>query len=104
MIDLKKIKSYYNNDNVFASEHAIERCRERGIKIKDIKSCIFNGEIIEQYPDDYPFPSCLICGQSLSDKIIHVVVSDEGTASRIITAYYPDPNRWSHDYKIRKRG
>lgn len=63
---------------------------------------ILKGEIIEQYPDDFPFPSCLIYGKDNNNKIIHICMSDEGTCSRIITAYYPDINRWSADLKVRK--
>jgi hypothetical protein len=32
-----------------------------------------DGEIIEQYPEDRPYPSCLICGQSFSGVPIHSV-------------------------------
>ena len=60
------------------------------------------GEIIEQYPDDLPYPSCLICGSTADNKIIHVVMSDEGAASRIITAYIPSEGKWSVDMKVRK--
>ena len=74
----------------------------RKIKIKDIRNAINTGEIIEQYPDDYPFPSCLICGFDRENRTIHVCMSYEGTSSRIITAYYPDPLRWTDDFKTRK--
>jgi hypothetical protein len=84
------------------SNHALERIRQRGIKIKDIESCIMSGEIIEQYPDDFPFPSCLIFGACVNGKILHVVASDEGTASRIITAYFPNLDKFESDLKTRK--
>lgn len=29
-------------------------------------------------------------------------MSDEGSMSRIITAYYPDKDKWSVDFKVRK--
>lgn len=102
MIDIKVLRAYYEQDRVIISKHALERCRQRGIKQKDIKNCIFSGEIIEQYPEDFPFPSCLIFGYAIDDKIIHVVASDEGTASRIITAYIPDTNKFEMDLRTRK--
>ena len=102
MIEIKTLQSYYTEDKVLMTQHSSERCRQRGIKIKDIRHAIMDGEIIEQYPDDYPFPSCLIFGYSVDNKIIHVVISDEGTGSRIITAYFPDPVKWESDYKTRK--
>ena len=61
-----------------------------------------SGEIIEQYPEDFPFPSCLIFGYTNNDKVLHVVASDEGTVSRIITAYFPNNEKFENDLKTRK--
>ncbi|SFP96346.1 protein of unknown function [Lachnospiraceae bacterium XBB1006] len=102
MIKIECLRDYINRDMVFVTGHAAERFRQRGISVEDIRSAVETGEIIEQYPDDYPFPSCLICGTVANGKTIHVCMSDEGTASRIITAYYPDANKWSADFKVRK--
>lgn len=102
MIDIETIRQYFFEDHVFVTEHAAERFRQRGIRIRDIRYAVENGEIIEQYPEDYPFPSCLIIGKDKNNKKLHVCMSDEGSASRIITAYYPDPDKWSNDLKIRK--
>lgn len=102
MIKIERLQEYYKQDKIIISVHAQERLRQRGIKQKDIKSCIMSGEIIEQYPDDFPFPSCLIFGYSIDEKVLHVVASDEGTASRIITAYYPNTEKFENDLKTRK--
>ena len=102
MINILKLRQYYKSDNVLISDHAAMRCRQRGIRIKEIRYAINNGEIIEQYPEDYPFPSCLILGKTSDGKLIHVVMSDEGKMSRIITAYYPEKEKWNADFKIRK--
>lgn len=102
MIQIEQIREYYDRDMILFTNHALERIRQRGIKSKDIRTCIMSGEIIEQYPDDYPFPSCLIYGADASGKIIHVVASDEGNASRIITAYYPNTEKFETDLKTRK--
>ncbi len=102
MIEIGTLRRYYAEDAVFATQHAAERFRQRGIKAYDIRCAVNNGEIIEQYPDDFPFPSCLILGRDEAGKLIHVCMSDEGTSSRIITAYYPDPERWDESMKERK--
>ena len=104
MIDIKRLRNYYENDTVFMTAHAAERFRQRGIKAADVKNAVLTGEIIEQYPDDYPYPSCLVLGQSQDGRYIHVCMSDEGTSSRIITAYVPDSQKWSGDLKTRKDG
>lgn len=64
-----------------------------------------NGEIIEDYPDDYPYPSCLVFGYAERERILHVVVSISDGIPRIlnvITAYFPDESRFMSDMKIRR--
>ena len=102
MISINTLQNYYVADNVFITEHASERFRQRGIKARDIRYAVMSGEIIEQYPDDFPFPSCLIYGKDANGKVLHICMSDEGSSSRIITAYYPDPEKWSNDFRVRK--
>ena len=65
-------------------------------------NAIDNGEIIEQYPDDFPFPSCLILGISVKNEYIHVVVSMNEEKIYLITAYIPTSDKWEADFKTRK--
>ena len=102
MIKIEQLQEYYMQNRIIISVHAQERLRQRGIKQKDIKNCIMTGEIIEQYPEDFPFQSCLIFGYTINNKIMHVVASDEGTVSRIITAYFPNKEKFEDDLKTRK--
>lgn len=63
-----------------------------------------HGEIIENYPDDFPHPSCLIYGYTINDRsVIHVVVSCNGENVGIITVYFPDSDEFENDLKTRKR-
>ncbi len=63
MLDIENLRKLAKDDNkVFIAQHAMQRFRERGIKYSDVINCIIVGEIIEQYPNDYPTPSCLILG------------------------------------------
>ena len=61
----------------------------------------FSG-IIEDYPDDFPHPSCLIFGYTVNNKIIHVVVSMDKESIGIITVYYPSTEKFESDLKTRK--
>ncbi|MCM1218147.1 MAG: DUF4258 domain-containing protein [Lachnospiraceae bacterium] len=103
MISIETLRNYFIQDTILISQHAINRCREREIKQKDIRNCIMTGVIIEQYPDDFPFPSCLIFGYTTDNKTIHVVISDEGESGRIITAYIPNTDKFENDLKTRRR-
>ena len=82
--------------------HVTMRLQERGIFPTDIINCIASGDIIEQYPDDYPYPSCLILGTSTDGKYIHSVIGSNGEKLCFITAYYPTLNKWENDLKTRK--
>lgn len=102
MIDMEKLRAYYERRKVFMSEHASNRCAQREITQKDLKNCVMTGEIIEQYPGDFPSPSCLIFGRTVDGRIMHVVASDNGEYSKIITAYIPDTETFENDLKTRR--
>ena len=89
-------------ENIEITIHAAKRLEQRKICINDIISCIKNGEIIEQYPTDYPYPSCLIMGITLNNTILHVVIGSNLETIWIITAYFPSREKWGTDFKTRK--
>lgn len=68
----------------------------------DIVEAIGNGEIIKEYLDDRPLPSCLILGKSTEDKPLHIVLSRDEEFIYLITAYFPDSRQWEEDFKTRK--
>ncbi len=89
-ITIALLKELYQNDAVFLTQHVIERCKQRGIRPIQIRNAVINGEIIEDYPEDYPFPSCLILGFSEANVPLHVVIGCNGETAKIITAYHPN--------------
>ncbi len=74
---------------------------ERDILEENVEDTVKNGEIIEEYLDDIPYPSFLAL--KFYDKPLHVVFAKNQEKDEIIviTAYYPDKEKWSDDYKIR---
>jgi len=67
-----------------------------------VKEVIFFGEIIEEYPNDYPLPSALMFYNEI--KPLHVVLSynESNHKTYIITAYEPDLNHFEADFKTRR--
>ena len=61
-----------------------------------------NGEIIESYPDDYPYPSALILGYDSNSNPLHIVAGIGDESLKIVTTYYPSLDKWESDYKTRK--
>ena len=83
--------------------HAIRRMFERGITIADVRNVLDNGEVIEDYPNDFPYPSRLVLGWR-GIRPIHIVAADNLSAGEtiIVTVYEPDPQQWDSDFKRRK--
>lgn len=101
-LSIELLKSLNRPENIEITLHAAKRLEQRKITVGDILNCISNGEIIEHYPDDYPFPSCLIVGFNLNNKTVHAVIGYGNERIWLITAYYPDPSQWDKSFKIRK--
>ena len=78
------------------SDHADEEATNDGLGLDFILASIERGEIIEDYPDDTPYPSCLVLGWDSTGRPIHSVWAyDESSAWVVlVTVYAPDPTRW----------
>ena len=88
---------------IIFSGHAIRQIFGRGFKKDDVIITIQGGQVIADYPDDRPYPSCLKLG--FVDNIpLHVVfaVDEEQQVGIVITAYIPDAKLWSGDFKSRR--
>ena len=101
-MDINYIRSICNDENIFITQHALLRFKQRNISYEDIKYIIKNGEIIEEYPEDYPFPSCLIFGLTDRKTSLHTVVGVKENELWIITAYYPETEKWKNDFNTRR--
>lgn len=84
--------------------HAIKAMArpEKVITTADVESVVAQGEVIEDYPDDVRGHSCLMLGSS-GGRPVHVVCSPKDDYLAVITAYLPDSELWSPDFRARKR-
>ena len=98
-----EIERFCNDRSVRWTSHILERIFRRGICIADVEIALLNGEIIEQYPTDYPFPSCLVLGYTKAGKVLHIVCGSSGTELWLITAYFPNPDEWTEDFRQRRK-
>ena len=101
-MNITEIKARCRDDLIEVTQHILIRCQQRNITYKEIKEAIVNGEIIEEYPDDYPYPSCLVLGYTIKNRVLHVVVGISDTRIWLITAYEPSIEQWNSDFKVRK--
>lgn len=101
-LKIETIKEFIRTGKIRWTNHCVVRLFQRNISQEDIENALLNGEIIEEYENDYPYPSCLVYGINLNNKVLHVVCGANETEFWIITAYYPDNIKWKDDLKTRK--
>jgi len=97
-MNIEEIRLAVTNDRIRWSEHCLERMRIRKIPVQRVLDCIKNGEIIKEYPEDKPHPSCLIYDNNGLD-VVHIVVGVSDIFVYMITAYRPDLNIFNDDLK-----
>ena len=101
-LNIDKIKQLIRDEKIRGTNHVMVRLLQRNITQSDVEYALLNGEIIEEYEDSYPYPSCLVYGINLDNKVLHIVCGSNEEELWIITAYYPDNTEWQNDLKTRK--
>jgi hypothetical protein len=88
---------------IFYSHHARTRMNEHKPRIDEIEieQVIWQGEIVEDYPEDLRGHSCLLVGRGLSNRPLHVVCAPKHDLLVIITVYVPDSDEWDAAFKRR---
>ena len=92
-----------HRNRIRITDHADEEAQVDHLSFDEIFTSVLQGEIIENYPDDKPYPSCLIYGKTFSRKPVHSVWAyhQETRWAVLITLYRPDPARWL-DWRTRR--
>ena len=96
------MKQFCRDGKIRWSSHAASRMMERLIFRQEVLDTILSGEVIEDYPDDFPLPSCLVLGHK-EGKPLHVVVALSDSEIVIISVYRPDERRFESDLKTRRK-
>ncbi len=74
---------------------------DRMISTGEVRHVIAQGEVIEDYPEDPRGHSCLLLGFGDGGRALHVCCAPRDEYLAIITAYVPEENEWSDDFRVR---
>ena len=103
-MDIQSIIDAIRDNRIRITDHADEEAQADILSFDEIFFSVLQGEIIEDYPADKPYPSCLIYGNSFTGNPIHSVwaYNPETQWAVLITVYRPDPERWIN-WRIRRK-
>ena len=89
---------------VVYTRHARTRMFERAISTRAVEDVgLGPSAVVEEYPDDKPFPSRLLLGCLEGEALhVHVAVDHAADTLIVVTAYRPDPARWESGFTRRK--
>ena len=102
---LQQIGELVARREVHVSDHGYDELAEDNLFIDDIVAGIDKAAVVEDYPTYHKGPCVLVLQHDGQGHPIHVVwgiAKNTTTPAVVVTAYRPDPNRWSEDFLRRK--
>jgi len=88
------------------SEHGYDEMAEDGIRVREVIDGVAEWILVEDYPSFGKGPSVLVLERDAKGDPIHVVWGiprGHSSPAVVVTAYRPDPVRWSDDFLERRR-
>ena len=102
---LEQVRELVARKEVRISEHGYDELAQDGILAREVVSGVQSAELVEDYPDYPKGPCVLVLQKDAAEQPIHAVWGiPKGNSSPavLVTAYRPDPKRWSADFRRRR--
>lgn len=101
---LTRIQQIAGRGEVLISDHGYDELASDGILVADVLSGLTSASVVEDYRDAARGPTVLVLQMDANGRPVHVVwgVPKDWTGPAVlVTAYRPDPTRWSPDFITR---
>ena len=102
---LRRIQELVVRGEVKISGHGYDELAEDGLFADEVVQAVANAVVVEDYPDFPKGPCVLVLQKNAAGEPVHVVWGIPKNATSpavVVTAYRPDPKRWTHDF-LRRR-
>jgi len=98
---LRRVQALIEQREIRISDHGYDQLAEDGIVVRGIVSGVRDAVVVEDYPAYPKGPCVLVLQKDREGKPVHVVWGIPKGAcgpAVVVTAYRPDPTRWSEDF------
>lgn len=102
---LSKVRELIAEGKFRVSVHALRELENDDLLIGPLVSGIMSSALIEEYPDYHKGPCVLVLQKDENGRAIHLLWGIPANAEQpavLITAYVPDPERWTDDFTKRR--
>lgn len=102
---LRQILDLVGNGEVRISSHGYDELAADLITVREVIAGVIDAVLVEDYPDYGKRPAVLVLQKDRDDQPIHVmwgIPKGYATPAVLVTAYRPNPSRWSDDF-LRRR-
>jgi Domain of unknown function (DUF4258) len=103
---LRRVIELIREGNVLISAHGYDEMGEDGILAGEAIEGAAAATMVENYPEYGKGPCTLVLQRDRNGRTIHVVWGiprGQVSPAVLVTAYRPDPTRWTDDF-LRRRG
>ncbi len=102
---LDRVRELTAAGDINISDHGYDELSNDGLTISEIVEGLETAEVVEDYPTYGKGPCVLVLQRDARDAPIHAlwgIPKGQDRPAVLITAYRPDPAKWTTDFKARQ--
>lgn len=101
----ERIQALAGRREVRVSEHGYDELASDGILVREVLAGVETAQVLEDYPEYPKGPCVLVLQRDETGGSMHVVwgiPKGKTSPAVLVTAYRPDPERWTEDFRRRR--
>ena len=101
----ERIRALVDRREVRVSDHGYDELAADGILVREVLAGVEKAQVLEDYPEYPKGPCVLVLQRDEAGAPIHVVwgiAKGKMSPAVLVTAYRPDPDRWTEDFRRRR--